>query len=240
MIPVVLVHGFLGGSRQWKDLRQALTAPRDVIALDLPGFGANADRPAFDLIEDNAAWVVESLRLQGVDRYHLLGHSMGGMIVQEVARIDADAVDQLVLYATAAQGLLPGRFETMAESKARALKDGAKATARRIAATWLLQEQLSPAYDDVAQIAESASLEAICAGLDAMKRWTGKERLAEIRQKTLIIWGDHDRTYKWPEIEALWSGLPSARLCVLPDCAHLVHLEAPEVFQRVLTGFLAD
>ena len=90
MTPLVLVHGFMGGSAQWSDLIEALAArDDDVIAVDLPGFGKNAELDPIDSIEAFAVWVIQHLSDLGVERYDLLGHSMGGMIVQEIARRDA-------------------------------------------------------------------------------------------------------------------------------------------------------
>lgn len=239
MTPLVLVHGFMGGSAQWQAQIQAFSGTYDVIAVDLPGFGANNHLPALHSIGAFAEWVIAELRRKGVERYHLLGHSMGGMIVQEMARTDQSHVERLVLYGTGATGVLPGRFETIEESKARAKADGAKATARRISATWFLARDRAPAFEACAAIAEQASPEAIQAGLDAMQGWHGADRLKQIAAETLVIWGDGDRSYPWQQIELLWNAIPQARLAVVPGCAHAVHLENPDVFNLLVGGFLS-
>ena len=238
MTPLVLVHGFMGGSEQWAPQMRALAQDRDVIAIDLPGFGKNADMPALSSIAAFADWVIGNLRRRGVMRYHLLGHSMGGMITQEIARQDADHIDRLVLYATGAVGVLPGRFETIETSKMRADKDGPRATARRIAATWFLDREDAPAYEGCAAIAEQAGLAAIKAGLDAMQSWSGERSLAQIRARTCVIWGDGDRTYPWQQIQRLWQSIPDAAVAVVPGCAHAVHLEKPDMFNALLRDFI--
>lgn len=240
MIPLVLVHGFMGGSRQWADQCAALGADYEVIALDLPGYGENAHLPAPDSIAGFAAWILDDLSSRGITRFHLLGHSMGGMIVQEIVAQTPERVDRLVLYGTGAAGVLPGRFETIHTSKQRASADGARATARRIAATWFLHSEASTAYEGCAAIAECTSLQAILAGLDAMHGWSGIDHLRAIRAKTLVLWGDHDRTYPWSQIEQLWQGIDGASLAVLPDCAHAVHLEKPGLFNQMLGEFLTE
>ena len=238
MTPLVLVHGFMGGSAQWDGQCDAFANGRKVIAVDLPGFGALAHLPAINRIQDFADWVIADLQAKGVARYHLLGHSMGGMIAQEIARKDSARVARLVLYATGASGVLPGRFETIAQSKSRAVADGAPATARRIAATWFLDGTEAPGYEACADIAEQASLDAILAGLDAMEAWTGTARLADISAETMIIWGDQDRTYAWEQIDRLWRDIPSTHLAVVPGCAHAVHLEKENYFNALLTDFV--
>jgi len=236
--PLVLVHGFMGGSAQWEGYVEALAARRDLVAVDLPGFGANAHLPAIDSIGGYADWVVQHLRGLGVAQYHLLGHSMGGMIAQDIALRDGDRINRLVLYATGAVGVLPGRFETIAQSKMRAVEDGPEATARRIAATWFLQREAAAGYAQCAAIAAQAGLPAIKAGLDSMQSWSGAQNLSEIRQETLVLWGDRDRTYPWRQIETLWDAIPTSSLAVVPDCAHAVHAEKPDLFQRLISDFL--
>jgi len=236
--PLVMVHGFMGGSAQWAHEVSQLSDTREVIALDLPGFGANSHLDAINTIGGFADWIIAQLDEKGVQEFDLLGHSMGGMIVQEVAYRVAKQIRKLVLYATGAQGVLPGRFETIAESKSRAMADGAQVTARRIAATWFLQRHEAPAYSNCAQIAERASLSAILAGLDAMQNWSGEAALPELTPETLIIWGDSDRTYAWEQTAVLWQSIRNARLAVVPACAHAVHLEKPNLFEAILRDHL--
>lgn len=240
MTPLVMVHGFMGGSAQWAGEVSRLSDIREVIAIDLPGFGANAHLPAINSLGGFADWVIAELDDTGVQDFDLLGHSMGGMIVQDMARKAPDRIKKLVLYATGAKGVLPGRFETIAQSKARALADGAQATARRIAATWFVHRENAPGYASCAAIAERASLDAILSGLDAMQGWSGEAALANLPQDTLVIWGDRDRTYAWQQTELLWRTIPKTRLAVVPGCAHAVHLEKPDLFQALLRDYLEN
>ena len=238
MTPLVLVHGFMGGSDQWR-LQEPLGSARPLVRVDLPGFGRNAALGPIDRIEDFAAWVLETLSQQGVARFDLLGHSMGGMIVQEMARLAPERIDRLILYGTGAIGDLPGRFEPMERSMERARQDGARTTARRISATWFRKTDADPEYPACARIAEAASLGAILAGLEAMREWSGEAHLSTIASRSLVIWGDLDRTYTWPVVERLWRSIPTCNLAVVPQCAHAVHAENPEVFNRIVEGFLA-
>ena len=237
MTPLVFVHGFMGGSAQW-DVQAPLRERRDLICLDLPGFGENAALAPLGRIEDFASWVLHDLSTRGVKRFDLLGHSMGGMIVQEMVRQAPERVNRLVLYATGAHGVLPGRFETIETSMHRARNDGAKATARRISATWFLRKEAAEHYNHCAEVAELAGLDAILAGLVAMRDWSGEDHLPNIAADTLIVWGDQDRTYNWSQIELLWRSIPKSNLAVLPSCAHAVHLERPTLFNSLVADFL--
>ena len=237
MKPLVLVHGFMGGSAQWH-LQEPLGRDRPLITVDLPGFGDNSHLDPLDRIEGFAAWVIDDLDRQGVERFDLLGHSMGGMIVQEITHLAPERVADLILYATGSKGVMPGRFETIGDSMQRARSDGAQATARRIAATWFLDGENHPEFEGCAAVAEKSSLGAILAGLDALKAWSGESRLSAINQETLIMWGDQDRSYAWPQIEIMWRRIPSCSLSVLPRCAHAAHAEEPQLFNGILTRFL--
>ncbi|EBA16405.1 hydrolase, alpha/beta fold family protein [Roseobacter sp. SK209-2-6] len=239
MSTVVFVHGFLGGSRQWRAQVEAFSGFK-VVTLDLPGFGDNAQLPALDSIAEYAVWALDVLSARGIEQFGLLGHSMGGMIVQEMVKRAPERIEQLVLYGTGATGILPGRFETIDTSKRRAKVDGPGATARRIAATWFLDREHAEAYEECAEIAEQCSLGAIQTGLQAMQGWSGFKNLEAIKSRTLVIWGDHDRTYPWCQTEQLWQSIKGANLSVIPGCAHAVHLEKPVLFNNTLLDFFAS
>jgi 2-hydroxy-6-oxonona-2,4-dienedioate hydrolase len=238
--PLVLVHGYLGGSSQW-DAQLPLLSPHfEVVTLDLAGYGmANHLAAPIDLA-DHARNVLATLDHMGIERFHLLGHSMGGMVVQEITRQAPHRVNKLVLYATGPLGCLPGRFETMARSRERLRDDGVVRTARRICATWLLDCEASPAFEALAALATQASEQAASAGLSAMEAWDGRQHLGRIEQATLVIWGERDRSYGWSQIEMLWRCIPRASLAVVPACAHALHLERSALFCTLLVEFLAQ
>jgi pimeloyl-ACP methyl ester carboxylesterase len=238
MQTLVLVHGFLGGSAQWRLQKSAFEKYFDIFTVDLPGFGANHGLQAPKRIDDFAAYVFAQLDAAGVERFHLLGHSMGGMIVQEMAKQQLARIDHLVLYGTGPLGAMPGRFEPIAESKRRAAEDGVEATASRIAATWFLQGSNAEQYMACADIARQAALQAMLAGLSAMESWSGVKFLPRISAPTLVLWGDGDRAYPWSQPQQLWQTIPHAQLAVIPGCAHAVHLEKPELFNAMLGNFL--
>ena len=236
--PVLLVHGFLGGSRHWLPVMDALSRGHDFIALELPGFGASGAMPACRSIAEFAAKAVELMDHLGIRSFALLGHSMGGMIAQQLALDFAGRVEKLVLYGTAPSGNLPGRFETFAESIARIEREGIAGVAERIPATWLRAGPAHPAYPLLREIASGASAQAAVAALRAVETWDVRSRLAELRVPVLVLTGDRDRSTPPEEAFALSRGLPDAKLCIAPDCAHAVHLDNPAIFNLVLGEFL--
>ena len=235
---MVLVHGYLGGSSQWDAQVQFLSPHFDVIAVDLAGYGNAQHLTAPTEMAAHAQAVLATLDQLGVGCFHLLGHSMGGMVAQEIVSLAPARVRKLVLYGTGPLGSIPGRFETMTRSRERLAEDGVKNTARRICATWLLDNEASSAFESLAALATRASEQAAHAGLIAMEAWDGRDRLSAIQQPTLVVWGERDRTYAWPQIEKLWRTIPNASLAVLPACSHALHLERPALFHLLLHEFL--
>jgi len=236
---LVFVHGYLGGGSQWTDQLAVFGDRFRVITPDLPGFGARHRLTAPERIRDFAIYILDELSSLGVERFHLVGHSMGGLIVQEMKAMAPKRVARLVLYGTGPVGLLPGRFETISESKRRVSEDGVEATGRRISATWFMEGELAERYHVCAELAVRVSLQAALAGLSAMETWSGKAELPHIKSPTLVLWGDGDRTYPWSQPEQLWNEIPSANLAVVSGCAHAVHLEKPNLFNDVLMDFLS-
>ncbi|MGY6410961.1 MAG: alpha/beta fold hydrolase [Alkalilacustris sp.] len=238
--PMVLVHGYLGGSTQWRDQIAALAATHDVIAPDLPGFGAGAALPGCGSIAAMADAVMGCLDGLGIERFALLGHSMGGMIVQEIAARHADRIARLVLYGTGPLGRMPDRFEPLETSMQRLAAEGVEATADRIGATWFRDGARAPGYPVARDIGRMASVEAATAALGAMRDWDGRAALAGLRMPCRIIWGDRDRSYLWPQVQSLWQGIAGAELAVVPAASHAVHLEKPQIFNALLLDFLDE
>ena len=114
---LVLVHGYLGGAAQWQHEFARLSDRFDVIAPDLPGYGDAAAAGCIDRIDGFAAHLAGLVDELGLTRFHLLGHSMGGMIVQEFAARHAARIDRLILYGTGPLGLMPDRFEPLDVSR---------------------------------------------------------------------------------------------------------------------------
>ena len=240
MKTLVFVHGYLGGGSQWADQKAAFGNHFQVITPDLPGYGANNQSTTPESIRGLAMNVFQQLDKLGVHRFHLVGHSMGGMIVQEMVALMPERIEKLVLYGTGPLGIMPGRFETIDESRRAVSEQGVDSTGRRIAATWFMQGESGQGYDVCADLAIKATEQAALAGLSAMESWSGVDALADIKSPTLVLWGDGDRAYLWPQPKQLWKKIKGSRLAVIPGCSHAVHLEKPGLFNAMLEDFLLE
>lgn len=238
MKTLVFVHGFLGGSKIWNDQVAAFSKQFNVVTPELPGFGTAWDQHCPDRIEAFAEHILGHLDEAGIDEFMLVGHSMGGMIVQEMAARAPKRINRLVLYGTGPVGMLPGRFEPIEESRRRVREEGPEATVRRTVTTWFMQGVDASKFGLCMELGSKASVQAVLAGLSAMEAWDGRAALPGISQPTLVLWGDSDRSYLWSQPEALWQGITGAELAVVPGCAHNVHLEKPFIFNALLDDFL--
>ena len=232
-IPLVLVHGFLGSSDMWAPQINFFKDNFRVIAPALPGFGGSSAINSCKSIECMANAILDLLEKKKIKKFNILGHSMGGMIVQEIAKIAGDKILKLICYGTGPRGNIPGRFETIDQSREKLKINGLKDTAYRIAKTWFIEEEKAKHFYLCEEAGKQTSIEAADNGLVAMKNWSGIENLKNIKNETLIIWGDQDRAYNFNQVETLNDNIPNSDLKIIKDCSHNVHLEKPEEFNAV-------
>lgn len=237
---LVLIHGFLSGYSYWSEQIEYLKKHFDVIAMDLLGYGDSTEKTGLDSISDFADYVIEILDVLNVGDFHLIGHSMGGMIAQEVALKVNHRVQRLVLYGTGPVGNLPGRFEPLEVSQEKVKHQGTKEAATYSVKSWFLQETADPNYQPSLELAQKVSTQTYINGLKAMKSWSSTDRLDQILAQTLIVWGNKDRTYVWEQPYALWRGIKDAEIAVLPQCAHNIHMERSELFNMIVSDFLIE
>ena len=236
--PLVLVHGFLGSSDMWAPQIEFFKDDFRVIAPALPGFGESSAINSCDSIECMAKAILILLEKKEIKNFNLLGHSMGGMIVQEIAKIAGEKILKLICYGTGPRGNIPGRFETIDQSREKLKINGLDVTAHRIAKTWFIEEDKSKYFYLCDEAGKQTSIEAADNGLVAMKNWSGIENLKNIKNETLIVWGDQDKAYNFNQVETLNNNIPNSDLKVIKGCSHNVHLEKPEEFNAVVEEFL--
>jgi len=238
--PLVLVHGFLGSSAMWKPQIDFLKDYFRVITPDLPGFGRSKNAKSHNSIQSISNLILKHLKEKKINKFHLLGHSMGGMIVQEMAKKEGDKISKLICYSTGAIGEMPGRFETIEESREKLKKDGLKILARNIAKTWFVKGEDAKYFDVCIEAGTQTSLQTADNSLVAFKNWNGVANLKSIKNETLIIWGDKDKSYNLEQAKTLEKNISNSSLVIFDGCAHNVHLEKIEEFNRTVLNFIND
>jgi pimeloyl-ACP methyl ester carboxylesterase len=242
--PLLCLHGAGMSSVVWMDVVRRLPPARRVIAPDLPGHGQSQpwhDEPSIDLYRDAVGTVAAHL---GLGRAVLVGHSMGGAIALACAFAWPERVAALVLLNSAAS--LPVSPELLALLE-KALPSEAAATDGQV---WVdrMPDELaelcfSPATSrDVRErwqaVLLSARRQTVLADFAACGRFDVRERLGALQIPTLLIGGSDDLLVPPTALAATAERLAGAQLHVVPETAHLTHLEQPDAFLGLLSEFL--
>jgi pimeloyl-ACP methyl ester carboxylesterase len=236
--PLVLVHGYLGSSEMWCLQRDYLSKFFRIISPALPGFGESHEAESLDSINDMANFVINIIDEKKIDKFNLLGHSMGGMIVQEIAKLAGDRINKLICFATGSIGEIPGRFEPINETRKRLKKEGAKISFSRVPKKWFIKGDKDKNYYLCANAVKNVSLETADNALIAMKNWSGIHNLQNIKNETLIVWGDKDTSYNFDQVDTLNKNIKNSRLEIFENCSHNVHLEKPNEFNILVEKFI--
>ena len=85
---------------------------------------------------------------------------------------------------------------------------------------------------------KKTSLGAADNSLIALKNWNGVDTLKNIKSETLIIWGDQDKSYNFEQLQTLEKNIENSNLIIFKNCAHNVHLEQPDKFNKTVKNFL--
>ena len=236
--PLVFVHGFLGSTDMWKPQVEYFKKYYRVLTPVLPGFGKSKRIKSCDSIECMAKIILESLKKMNVEQFYLLGHSMGGVIVQEIAKLAGEKILKLICYGTGPRGNIPDRFETMDQPREKLKVNRLENTAYRIAKTWFIEEDKAKFFYLCKEAGKQTSMQAADNGLAAMKNWNGVDNLKNIKNATLIIWGDQDKAYNYNQVKTLKENIRDSDLKIVAGCSHNVHLEKPNEFNKTVSEFL--
>jgi pimeloyl-ACP methyl ester carboxylesterase len=238
--PVLLIQGLGYGGRGWGSVVDRLAEAFLVVLYDNRGFGASDVPPGpysvSQLVEDALA----VLDAAGLERTHVVGASLGGMVAQELALTHPDRVDRLVLACTTPGGPgshpMPGRtIELMAQAAAldpdvalrRFVENALGGTDPELVERVLAYRRTNPP-DPVGW----SALAAAGATFDAV------DRVAAIEAPTLVVTGTADAVVDPRNSELLAARIPGSRLELLDGCGHLLFWEQPDSFVELLRGFL--
>jgi pimeloyl-ACP methyl ester carboxylesterase len=253
--PLLLVHGFTGAKEDFTDWLDPLAELGwHAVAPDQRGHGASS-QPADESAYSFDAFSVDLLGLLDVlgwDRCAVLGHSMGGMVVQTAVVHAPHRFDGLVLMDTSHRGLRvdPGLVElgvAIARSEGIAAVMAAQDAlgAEEDALGTRAHERLlasRPGYREFGQrkmLASSASM--YVAMLSAITDPEGVDRLSSLEAvevPTLVLVGDQDEPFLKPS-RRMADAIRGAELVVLPDAGHSPQFENPEQWWKALSTFLA-
>jgi pimeloyl-ACP methyl ester carboxylesterase len=238
--PVLLMHGLGGSIESWTNNIAELAKNFRVISVDLPGFGLS-DKPKINYtIKFYREFVVQFLKQLQLDQISIVGSSLGGHVAVEVAINYPSLVRRLVLISPA--GALPRSFKGspalwkyVKVINTKSLKQTKQA---------LSAVDNKPVDDSYAQVvydrfvmpgAKEAFLSALSGSARAPRL---NNRLYKIKAPTLLLWGKDDHLIPVKFAEPFVK-MKNCRIVMLENCGHRPHFERPELFNRIVSDFLA-
>jgi len=223
--PVLALHG--AATIEGHDWARGLADRFRVYLPFHPGYGESGEAPHITGMQDIVIHNLRLLGLLGLDRPHLVGHSMGGWMAAEMAAFAGERFGKLVLNAPAGlnhpdhpsanlAAIPPEQFPAYLAHKvevaARYFPGGSHcASADAFAAA---REKEGRALENIRKVHGM--------GHPNLGRW-----LSRIPNETLIVWGDKDRMLPASQAPLWQARIPNARLLIIPDVGHLAMQEAP-------------
>jgi 3-oxoadipate enol-lactonase len=244
--PLVLVHGYTGDITDWRHQIPVFSRSHRLLVFDNRGHGrseAPPDRGAYT-VEEMARDVQLLTKKLGFERFHLLGHSMGGAIVQEVALESPERLLSLTLHNTA-----DGFADAFTNPAIVAWRDWRFRVAeeRGMAAVAEIEPPVPPPphmpkerQEEMKQRLARMSVDAFIGAWNGLSQWRGtRDRAHQIGAPTLVLWGDLDSPFIIQGCERLVKTIPGAEPAVIPECGHSPQYERPPLFNAALGAFLA-
>jgi pimeloyl-ACP methyl ester carboxylesterase len=237
--PLLLIHGWGGGSSHWRLMWPELATRYRCIAPDLPGWGDSEKPKAPYTLEWYADWLAALLESRGASPAYVAGHSMGATIALVLAQRHPGRVRKLALLNPVVRG------SDGLKKRARILS---KPGLRRVA-YWLTRNRWFLRYltrnftERVGGLEEADMLlvgkgtfKSMIRSLNGLKSVDLTPSLRSMSTPTLVIGSEADREIA-PEQSVLATGIPGARLEMLKGCGHVSPLERPREAARLLIEF---
>jgi 3-oxoadipate enol-lactonase len=243
---LILLHGIGGGKIAWTDSMGGTgewlaTQGWNVWALDFPGYGGSTAAPCESLV-DMARAVLAWMDAQSISKAVFLGHSMGGMVAQELHAFDAQRVQGLILVGTSpAFGRSEGTWQqSFLQARLAPLDAGlgmghmARTLVPAMVAPIADANRVQACIDMMSAVPEATYR----ASLQALLRFDQRAQLPLIRVPVLVITGEHDQTAPPVVGQRMAQAIAGAEFALLCGAGHLANLETPQEFHTLTRPFL--
>jgi 3-oxoadipate enol-lactonase len=239
--PPLVLGPSLGTNMQlWEPQMPALAERFRVIRYDHRGHGASPVPDGPYCLADLGGDVLALMDRLGVNRAHVAGLSLGGMVGMWLAAHAPDRVDRLVLVCTSAR---LGPPQMWAARAATVRTEGMGAIADAVLGRWVPEEFAARepgAVNRLRAMLLATPPEGYAACCEAIQAMDLLPELAQIQADTLVIAGLEDAATPPAHAQRIISGIPQARLALIGGAAHLANVSRPDLVGRLLTDFLGD
>jgi len=244
---VLMLHGIGGGHLAFAPQLETLAqAGFRAVAWDMPGYGHSApiEPYTFKGLAERCIALIETLASPGKAPLTLVGHSMGGMVAQEVIVRRPDLVGRLVLCGTSSSfGKPDGEWQRQFVQERSApldagqtMADVARSLVPGMAGPEALPEGLRLAEHCMSLVSPGTYRRA----LEALVTFNRREALQLIGVPTLLIAGEKDPNAPPSVMQKMAEKIPGSRYAELAGIGHLMNLEAPDAFDQLLIDFLHE
>ena len=242
---VVLLHGLAGNSGTWEQQFKKFADRFRMTAWDAPGYGhSDPVTPAVDAYADTLGAFTQAI---GIERFILIGHSMGGVVAGNFAGRYRDRLSGLVLSCThlgrrqRAGGPLGEKYlARLAQYEAMTPLDYGRARAKSMAAPGCDPKIL----EEFARIAAETRKEGLEAAARVVSEADNRSHFSHLDMPVLVLAGDLDRTVSRESTEELVAAIPeqlsSFVLHYLPGVGHAPYMEDPNLYNALLGDFLSS
>ncbi len=241
--PLMLIAGLASDSASWGPVAPLLSKHFMLIMPDNRGAGrTKSSAPlSIDMMAADYAGLLDHLE---IERTHMLGHSMGGIIAMTLAANAPDRINKLVLAASCAR--TPARAISVIDNLLMLREGGANQELwLRSFFHWLFKPEffenknavdaaiaLSMAYPYAQGVADMRQQ------VDALRGYDASALPAALKAETLLLTGERDLMFSPEEIKAAFAAAPAARLHILAGAAHSLHWDSPAEFSSNVIAFL--
>jgi pimeloyl-ACP methyl ester carboxylesterase len=233
--PLVVIHGGMGDASTWLNNVNMLTDNYTLYVPDLPGFGESQLLDCDHNIPALTEFVEDFTDNLGLDKFNLMGHSIGGGIALNYALRFPGKVKKLVLVSSLCMGREIAPWVRMTSVLARAIGSGMVSLSK--ATKWLIDTLMLPVK--LVRPLSRASVN-LGSNITTLKEQTLvlASRLSELAMPTLLVWGARDEIVPVKQAYAAVQVIPDCQLRVYENRGHNVYRDEINSFSRMITGFL--
>lgn len=234
-VPLVFLHGWTANRHRWDHQTAHFAETRRVVRLDLRGHGESSGA-GVRTIEELARDVLAVLDHLKIERFVLIGHSMGGMISQTLALAHPERVERMVLV---------NSISRMTYSRGRGMLMGVSTLVPfKLFVAANIQRAFAPGYprEEIREYVRASAdtpREVVMTLYGAMRSFDVLDRLGEIRTPTLLVHGYRDIQLPVSQMLRMAKGYPDAVVRIL-DAGHELPVEKPAELTAVIDGFVTD